>query len=205
VNSSNRTRRSLRSTPRLGARRVQMIWLIGVATVVVASAAMTVASHAAGIYPEDKAARVQAEQAQRAAQQANPRPKPSEQAGRAAAAAANPAPPTRQAGIDDMHQGPFPASSFIVHDFYQGPAQGTWLLVYAGATRDLATGATQRGALQLYAEPQVGGPLTPVGTFAAPTGASPLRVVAAAGTRLTLRTDAGQQLTFDLGTHQYSS
>jgi hypothetical protein len=183
-----------------------MIWLVGVVTLVVAGAAMTVASHAAGIYPADKAARVQAEQAQRAAQQANPRPKPSEQAGRAVAAAAEPAPPTRQAGIDnDMHQGPFPASSFIVHDFYQGPAQGTWLLVYAGATRDLATGATQQGALQLYAEPQVGGPLTPVGTFTAPTGASPLRIVAAAGTRLTIRSDAGQQLTFDLSTYQYGS
>lgn len=102
-----------------------------------------------------------------------------------------------------MHQGPFPASSFVVEDFYQGPAQGTWVLVYAGALLDPATGAVTRGALKVYAEPQVGGSLTLLGTFLAPVGPAPLRVISAVGDRLTLHAAHGASLVFDLQIHKY--
>ncbi len=42
--------------------------------------------------------------------------------------------PTLQAGIADMHQGPF-GSLFGVENFWQGPVGSKWELVYAGGKK----------------------------------------------------------------------
>lgn len=68
----------------------------------------------------------------------------------------NQAPPvqpaaTRQAGIVDLHQGPFAQSSFVVHNFWQGPVGSDWVLAYAGVTMN-PDGTTDLGGIVLYTE-----------------------------------------------------
>jgi hypothetical protein len=187
-----------------------MIWLGGIGAGMVGAAALIIAATGAASgsqapIPAGKQARIEALQTRLAREKSEHRVKPSRVAGLRAAGAANVAAQKRTAGITDMHQGPFPASSFDVRDFYQGPAQGTWLLVYAGATTNPVDGSVARGALNVYAEPQVGGPMTFVGTFQAPAGTGALAVTAASGARLTLRTSRGGELTFNLATHRFTS
>jgi hypothetical protein len=195
---------------RQARRSVRMIWLGGIGAGIAGAAALVIAATGAASgaqtqIPAGKQARIEALQNRLAKEKSEHRAKPSHAAAVRAAGAANVATQRRTAGITDMHQGPFPASSFDVQDFYQGPAQGTWLLVYAGATTNPDTGAVARGALNVYAEPQVGGPMTFVGTFQAPAGTGALAVTAAAGERLTLRSSRGGELTFNLATHRFTS
>jgi hypothetical protein len=192
------------------ARRVRAIWLAGIGaglagTAALLSAATGAASGSPAPIPQGKLARIEALQALLAKEKAEHRAKPSYAAGLKMAKAANPAVPQRHAGIIAMRQGPFAASSFDVQNFYQGPADGTWLLVYAGATTNPVTGAITGGALNVYAEPQVGGAISFVGVFRAPAGTGALRVVAASGARLALRSGRGNQLTFNLATGKYAS
>jgi|GraSoi2013_100cm_1033763.scaffolds.fasta_scaffold109242_1 hypothetical protein len=112
--------------------------------------------------------------------------------------------PTRQAGIIDMHQGPFLSSVFTVRNFWQGPVGSDWVLAYAGAKPN-ADGTAGQGGIVLYTETinqQGGFDLHPLGTFLAPNSTA-LTTTAANGNLLTLRSTSGQVLTFDLSTHQY--
>ncbi len=197
--------------PRQRRRRLRPIWLAGVAVGLLGSGAALLvtltgtAVGSAGPYSGAKLALITAEQNMLAKEQAKHHVKPSYSAGLKAATAAGQAAQQRSAGITNIHEGPFSAASFEVRDMYQGPVDGTWVLAYAGATSNPATAKITGGALSLYAEPEIGGPMTALGTFAAPAGTGPLTVTAASGGLLILRTSQGQQLTFSLVTHQYSS
>lgn len=195
---------------RHSARRVRALWLGGVAAGFAGAAALVIAatgaaSGAQAPRPAGKLARIEALQARLAKEDSQHRAKPSYAAGLRAAKAANPAVPVRHSGIQMMRQGPFAPSSFEVRDFYQGRADGTWLLVYAGSPANAVTGTVTGGALKVYAEPHAGGAITLVGQFRAPAGAGALTIIAASGDRLILRAHEGRTLTFNLATHKFGS
>jgi hypothetical protein len=107
--------------------------------------------------------------------------------------------PQRQAGITDMHEGPFPASEFIVRNFWEGPVGSNWELVYSGALMSPTAQNPGPGALRIYTKT-----VDYIGTYVAPNNQSPLTITAVNGTLMQLRTDTGQTLTFNLQTNQYS-
>jgi hypothetical protein len=191
-------------------RGVRAICLAGICAGLAGTASLLIATSGAAsgtqaTIPHGKMTRLQTEQAQLVREKAAHRAKPSYAAGLRAAQAANPATvQEHRASIMAMHQGPFSPSSFEVRNVYPGAADGTWLLVYAGATTS-SSGATAGGALNVYAEAQAGGSLTPVGTFRAPAGTGALTVIAASDDTLTLRTATGKELTFNLATRKYAS
>jgi hypothetical protein len=207
---SDIVQRHVKAARRQGQRAGRAIWLAGIGAGLAGTAALLIAATGAASgsqvpIPHSKLARIEALQAQLAKEKAEHRAKPPYAAGLKTAKAANPAVPQRHAGIIAMRQGPFAASSFDVQNFYQGPADGTWLLVYAGATTNPVTGAIAGGALNVYAEPQVGGAMSFVGIFRAPAGTGALTVIAASGDRLTLRGSRGNELTFNLAGYKYAS
>jgi len=104
-----------------------------------------------------------------------------------------------------MHQGPFAATAFTVANFYRGPADHTWLLVYAGATRDLATGATLNGAVRIYALPDPDGPLTEIGTYSPKHSRTAIKIIRAESTRLILMDGTGHTFAFNLDTDRFTS
>lgn len=113
--------------------------------------------------------------------------------------------PVRQAGILDLGQGPFPRSTFDVHNFWQGPVGSDWVLAYAGVKMN-PDGTSGLGGIVLYTETvnsQGGFDLHPLGTFLAPNGTTALAITAQQGDLLTLRSTTGQQLTFNLTSHQF--
>jgi hypothetical protein len=115
----------------------------------------------------------------------------------------------RKAGIVQMHQGPFPASEFLVDDFWGGPApdQSKWLLVYAGKSFTPLGSSSSKAALAIYSEPMNPNnptPMASVGVFVAPDGSSSLRITAASGSRLTVITSAGNSYFFNLASDSYS-
>jgi hypothetical protein len=112
---------------------------------------------------------------------------------------------TPQAGITQTHEGPFPASFFLVRSLWQGPLGKNWVLAYAGAKPN-PDGTVQQGGILLYTAPRnapMGSDLHLVGMFLAPTGATALTIVSVSGNLLHVRADSGAVLTFDLQTHQY--
>jgi hypothetical protein len=144
--------------------------------------------------PPDKQKILEWEQQDMATARAHPRPKP-----------AHPTPPPAQpapqlqAGIVDMHQGPFPSSEFIVRNFWQGPVGSNWELVYAGARANPVNQNLGPGALRIYTKT-----VDYIGTYVAPNNESPLTITAVNGSLMQLRTDTGKTLTFNLQTNQYS-
>lgn len=129
-------------------------------------------------------------------------PKPTDPA--AAAPARTPLPP-RTPGIVLMHQGPFPGGEFAVRNFWSGPVAGRWLLVYAGGPRSMG-GQVTGGALRLFSQPldpNVGNDMTPVGEFLLPTARSALTILSVQGEVMTLQTDTGRVVRFDLATSSF--
>ncbi len=157
------------------------------------------AQHSGG--PVTLAQKMQSEEQRLKNARAHPRPKPGNQ---------NQAPPvqpapTRQAGILDMGQGPFPQSSFAVHNFWQGPVGSDWVLAYAGAKTN-PDGTPGVGGIVLYTETinnQGGFDLHPLGTFLASKGTTALVITAQQGNLLLLHSVTGQQLAFNLISHQF--
>lgn len=128
--------------------------------------------------------------------------KPSVQEGAQNAAKAPHVVEPRTAGINnDMHQGPFPAVSFQVRNFYQGAVGTQWYLVYAGAT-GAAEGGTAAGGVRIISE-SAQNALSEVGTFTDPGAGGPLHIVAADGANLSLADDQGKTVTFNLVTLQF--
>lgn len=118
--------------------------------------------------------------------------------------AAQPA-PTQQAGIINMQQGPFSPSVFTVRNVWQGPADSSWILAYAGAKTNV-NGTSGQGGIALYTETtgtSGGSHLQPLGTFYAPAGTTALTITEEQGNWLQVRTDSGARLTFNLQTHQF--
>jgi hypothetical protein len=186
-------------------RQTQQKWIeLALATAGIVMFSALLAVHAAQASPEAPPlpaakAQLQArEQQEMADARAHARPKV---AGVRPAAQAAPA---REAGISEMHQGPFSGTVFAVRNFWQGPVGANWLLVYAGATRN-ADGSTAAGALRVYTEaptPDGGFSIHLVGVFTAARGDA-LTISAANGTVLTLRSDMGATLTFNLATTSF--
>lgn len=162
----------------------------------IASAAQNSGS---GGYSPAKAKLLAQEQQRLAEARAHPRPKPA----KPVLPPPQPA-PQRQAGIVDLGQGPF-ASSFAVHDLWQGPVGSDWVLAYAGGKMN-PDGTPGLGGIALYTETinnQGGFDLHPQGTFLAPNGTTALVITAQQGDLLLLRSVTGQHLTFNLISRQF--
>ena len=176
-------------------------------------ATTTAASSAASPYAASKLARIDAAGNQLTIEQSHAGlQKPSYGAGlkQAQAAekkmqAAGTSSAPREAGFIQMHQGPFSAGVFTVKDFYQGPARKSWLLVYAGSTATKTGAEPDKGAVTVYAEPAPGGAMTFLGTFIAPGNSTSVTATRASGSDLTLRTEKGQVLTFNLSSLAYTN
>jgi hypothetical protein len=113
--------------------------------------------------------------------------------------------PIRQAGIANMHQGPFLTRIFTVRNFWQGPVGNDWVLAYSGA-KTLSSGYAGLGGIVLYTETSNahgGFDLHPVGTFLAHDGTTALTITEVDGNLLQLSSENGPTLTFDLVTHQF--
>jgi hypothetical protein len=113
--------------------------------------------------------------------------------------------PALQAGIDnETRQGPFSPSEFLVRNLWQGPVGDGWLLVYAGATKNVTLdGSVGLAGLRVYSvtPAEIGSyDVRYIGTFLAPTLSSPLTIVDVSENRMHLRTDDGDVVSFDLRT-----
>lgn len=135
---------------------------------------------------------------------------------------AHPMPPTEnpdstaphlQAGIvNGVQQGPFSSGQFEVRNFWQGPTERGWMLVYAGATRSIADGSRGPGALRVYSVATgrsdiptsvPGRDIEFVGVFPTPTMSAPLTIIVVNGGVLELRSDDGETFTFNLQTLEF--
>jgi hypothetical protein len=113
------------------------------------------------------------------------------------------APAARSAGITDtLRAGPFSPSQFTVRNLYQGPVGDSWYLVYAGAGVGPGGTGPATGGVRVLAQSPAG-VTTTRGTYLAPAGTGPLRVVSADGTVLTLAGPDGRRLSFDLSALAY--
>ncbi len=106
---------------------------------------------------------------------------------------------TLTTGIFQEQEGPFSNSDFSIHDEYQGPVDGHWVVIYAGTawTNFPTTGV---GALRVYT---VG--VRFVGVFDAPDGSGDLNITGVSGTTLQIVSDKGTHLTFDMATDTFGS
>jgi hypothetical protein len=85
---------------------------------------------------------------------------------------------------------------------WQGPVNGRWEVVYAGATHhDLAACNDPQGALAIFDRNTA----TQIGWHTAPAGVQNLTITAVNGDFMSLRTDAGATLTFNLATNMFSA
>jgi hypothetical protein len=104
-----------------------------------------------------------------------------------------------------VQQGPFLSSIFTVRNSWQGPIGSNWVLAYAGAKPN-ADGTVDQGGIALYTETAnaAGGfDLHPLGTFLAPSDNPALTITAVQGNLITVRSENGHTLTFNLQTHQF--
>lgn len=107
--------------------------------------------------------------------------------------------PTFPTGIFNIHEAPFSQSQFIVHNYYEGPVNGIWEIVYAGGPTTPQFTIAQ-GGLRIYNVATH----ADLGQYLAPAGTSGLTITAVNGVVMQLRSDTGQILTFNLQTHQYA-
>ena len=191
-------------TPYAGARkRALLAALVACGLLFAVGAGVVLANgNPFAAYPPAKAALLQREQDARATAQALPHPtKNPSYTPPASSPQATPV-----AGIESLHEGPFSACQLLVSNFWQGPVNGQWYLVYAGsASASIATCDHSQGALADYGE-QFGrygdGPLTTIGMFTAPSGVTSLTITAVNGNLMTLQTQTGV-LTFDLSANRF--
>jgi hypothetical protein len=118
-------------------------------------------------------------------------------------------PPTPlPSGISQGTQGgPFSACEFKPQSEYISPpaaGTGTQVIAWAGEDMNLAPCTPKHGALYIQSAPGNSPIAQLVGVFDAPT-AAPLKIVSVKGDVLSLRTLTGQQFTFNLASHKYSS
>ena len=102
--------------------------------------------------------------------------------------------------IEDV-QPPLPAATFIGHNVWIGNVNGDVVQVYAGLVRDWNSegkgDVSERGGLVIFTV-QADGTIVPVSIARAPDRVGALRIVSADGGVLTLSTDDGRPLHFDL-------
>ena len=95
---------------------------------------------------------------------------------------------------------PFAASDFSATNLYQGYVNSQWVYIYAGEAWTNAAAQQGQGALRIYDSH-----MALVGSYDAPGGAQSLRITGAQGGVLTLTTNTGATLTFNLATHTFGS
>lgn len=107
--------------------------------------------------------------------------------------------PTLTAGVF-AHPGqtPFAADVFSAHSLYQGQVGSQWLYVYAGETWTNYVTRQGHGGLRVYNSDK-----HLLGVYAAPAAAQWLTIASAHGSVLTLTSDSGATLTFNLATGTY--
>jgi hypothetical protein len=119
-----------------------------------------------------------------------------------AAASREPDPPV-PTEVLDTRQGPFAASSFDVQNRDQGPVNHAFFIVFAGATRNQDSTIGQ-AAVRVLKSANSSDPLKTdlvmVGDFIAPVSAQPLRATGIQGSVISLVSNDGTGLTFDLTT-----
>ena len=115
--------------------------------------------------------------------------------------------PPQVAGVVSAAQSPLPSMEFGAVDSWSGPAHGKWIVAYAGDLTHMFA-APPTGAIVLYDEPV--NPSAPVqyfhrtGIFPAPKGDVRLKIIGYRGVVLTLKTQSGMIIHFDVATHAYS-
>lgn len=177
--------------------------LIGSQSVLAAAPAPTPSSETLPPdYPAEKKAGIVADQemvatavAVHATKPAKPQP-PSPQ----------PAPGLEAGIVNGVQQGPFSSAEFTIENWWKGPSGPGWLLVYAGATKNVRNGTLGQAALRLYTMTPntLGGfDLGYIGTFPASTTSGPLMITVVNGDVVRLRTKGWAIVTFNLLTHQY--
>ncbi len=107
--------------------------------------------------------------------------------------------PARTSGVVALPSHlPFAASEFSATNLYQGRAGSEWVYVYSGEAWTNAAAKQGHGALRIYDSH-----MTLIGVYSAPDGAQSLRIAGAEGNIMTLTTDTGAILTFDLVNHTF--
>jgi hypothetical protein len=95
----------------------------------------------------------------------------------------------------------FAEGLFQTTNFFQGPAGGKWMMVWAGSRTAPSGVSTGIGGVRVYSA-DLSTDKSPrlVGVYDAPAGLGPLHLVGYKGTRLSLADQAGHTTVFDLST-----
>jgi hypothetical protein len=179
--------------------KLRLVGALATTLVIAAIAAGTVASLAGGLNPKQLFTQKIDQHRAAAAQAVSPKQKSGPRL---------PAPTsekaTRLAGIEDIQQGPVPASEFLVTNQWSGPespGSNEWWQVYAGAK-----GQTIPAVYVETSIPTADGysfQTSVVGIFSAPNADSALRITAANGAVLDLVTQTGRVFHFNLAIDRY--
>lgn len=105
----------------------------------------------------------------------------------------------RVPGISSLRQAPFAPVDFAVQNSYSAKIKGRWYVAYAGTIGGEGADRGLGGIRILTADPGANTDLRDLGTFAA-SGTTGLKVTSHSGTTITLVSDTGDRLTFDLAT-----
>jgi hypothetical protein len=107
----------------------------------------------------------------------------------------------RPRGILNRQQGPFGSQYALVENAWQDTVDGVWVQVFAGhLTQESKQGVVIVNVLK--SDLDTSGPLE---TFKTPTASGSVRIVAADGTKLTLKAADGKTWVFDVAARQYLS
>lgn len=108
---------------------------------------------------------------------------------------------TLPTGIEQTHQGPFDTHSFVANTRWRGLVGSDTIAVYAGSLSSNGQGTGDLAALRLYEENETanhcGYDENLLGDYSL-SGHKALTIMAVSGTSMTLRTDDGLAVTFDL-------
>lgn len=108
-------------------------------------------------------------------------------------------PPTPESGIRDIQISPFRAQEALIANRWQGTVAGTFVVVYAGRL----TTSPDQGLVAV----SVGTPGTPAFSlqqYPTPARVGSVRIIAESGSLLTLVSDNGTSVTFDVGTRMFT-
>ena len=104
-------------------------------------------------------------------------------------------------GILATRESLFPASEFQATNFYQGPANGNWYLIWAGTITSADGTPTGQGGIIVYStDSSDTNPPTFVGKYTAPASIGTLTIQSYSGMRLSLADGSGHSIQFDLST-----
>lgn len=109
--------------------------------------------------------------------------------------------PTLTSGVfTHPDHAPFPASEFSSTSLYRGWVGSNWVYVYAGETWTNAAAKQGNGALRVYDSQ-----MRLVGVYTAPDASHSVQISRVQGDIVTLTSDTGDTLTFDLATDTFDA